>query len=61
MGVYHVVSRLPKDKLTDFYGSGAYPLSYPNEWDLMRGRDGRTSASAFPTANIVNAGFSWRF
>jgi murein L,D-transpeptidase YafK len=40
VGVYHVVSRLPKDKLTDFYGSGAYPLSYPNEWDLMRGRDG---------------------
>jgi len=40
VGVYRVVSRLPKDKLTDFYGSGAYPLSYPNEWDLMRGRDG---------------------
>lgn len=40
VGVYHVVSRLPKDKLTDFYGSGAYPISYPNEWDQMRGRDG---------------------
>jgi murein L,D-transpeptidase YafK len=40
VGVYHVVSRLPKDKLTDFYGSGAYPISYPNEWDRMRGRDG---------------------
>jgi murein L,D-transpeptidase YafK len=40
VGVYRVVSRLPKDKLTDFYGSGAYPISYPNEWDLMRGRDG---------------------
>jgi murein L,D-transpeptidase YafK len=26
VGVYHVVSRLPKDKLTDFYGSGAYPI-----------------------------------
>ena len=40
VGVYHVVSRLPKDKLTDFYGSGAYPISYPNEWDQMRGREG---------------------
>jgi murein L,D-transpeptidase YafK len=40
VGVYRVVSRLPKDKLSDFYGSGAYPISYPNEWDRMRGRDG---------------------
>jgi murein L,D-transpeptidase YafK len=40
VGVYHVVSRLPKEKLTDFYGSGAYPISYPNEWDRVRGRDG---------------------
>lgn len=40
VGVYRVVSRLPKDKLSDFYGSGAYPISYPNEWDQMRGRDG---------------------
>ncbi len=40
VGVYHVVSRLPKDKLTEFYGSGAYPISYPNEWDQMRGRNG---------------------
>jgi len=40
VGVYHVVTRLPKDKLTDFYGSGAYPISYPNEWDQMRGHDG---------------------
>ena len=40
VGVYHVVSRLPKDKLTDFYGSGAYPISSPNEWDQMRGREG---------------------
>lgn len=40
VGVYRVVSQLPKDKLSDFYGSGAYPISYPNEWDQMRGRDG---------------------
>ena len=40
VGVYHVTSRLSKEKLTDFYGSGAYPISYPNEYDHMRGRDG---------------------
>jgi murein L,D-transpeptidase YafK len=40
VGVYHVVSQLPQARLTEFYGSGAYPISYPNEWDRMRGRDG---------------------
>ncbi len=40
LGVYHVTSKLPKNKLTDFYGSGAFPINYPNEWDLMRGRNG---------------------
>ena len=40
LGVYHVTSKLPQDKLTDFYGSGAFPINYPNEWDMVRGRDG---------------------
>jgi hypothetical protein len=40
IGVYHVVSQLPREKLTDFYGSGAFPINYPNEWDRVRGRDG---------------------
>jgi murein L,D-transpeptidase YafK len=40
LGVYYIKSSLPKNKLTDFYGSGAYPLSYPNEWDRRLGRDG---------------------
>jgi murein L,D-transpeptidase YafK len=40
VGVYNVVSQLPKERLSDFYGTGAYPLSYPNEWDRIRGRDG---------------------
>ena len=40
LGVYFVNSHLTKDKLTDFYGSDAYPLSYPNEWDKREGRDG---------------------
>ncbi len=40
VGVYHVTANLPRAKLTDFYGSGAYPISYPNEWDRRNGRDG---------------------
>lgn len=40
IGVYHVTSTLPRQKLTDFYGSGAYPINYPNEWDRRQGRDG---------------------
>ena len=41
IGVYHVTSSLPRKKLGDFYGSGAYPINYPNEWDKRRGRNGR--------------------
>ena len=40
VGVYHVTSSLPRKKLTDFYGSGAFPINYPNEWDKRMGRDG---------------------
>ena len=40
IGVYHVTSSLPRQKLTDFYGSGAFPINYPNEWDKRQGRDG---------------------
>ena len=40
VGVYFVNGHLTRDKLTDFYGPGAYPLSYPNEWDKREGRDG---------------------
>ena len=40
LGVYHVTANLPRSKLTDFYGAGAYPISYPNEWDRQRGRNG---------------------
>jgi murein L,D-transpeptidase YafK len=40
LGVYFINSKLTKDKLTDLYGSVAYPLSYPNEWDRRHGRDG---------------------
>lgn len=40
IGVYHVTSRIPGRKLPDLYGWGAFPLSYPNEWDRLQGRTG---------------------
>ncbi len=40
IGVYHVTASLSRQKLGDFYGSGAFPLSYPNEWDKRNGRNG---------------------
>jgi murein L,D-transpeptidase YafK len=40
VGVYYVTANLPRQKLTDFYGAGAFPLSYPNEWDRRMGRNG---------------------
>ena len=40
VGVYHVTANLPRQKLADLYGSGAFPLNYPNEWDKHQGRGG---------------------
>ena len=40
IGVYHVTASLPQQKLSDFYGSGAFPINYPNEWDRIQGRNG---------------------
>ena len=40
IGVYFVKAELPKNQLSDIYGSGAYPLSYPNEWDRKNNRAG---------------------
>ena len=40
LGVYHVTANLPRKKLTDFYGAGAFPINYPNEWDRRQGRNG---------------------
>jgi murein L,D-transpeptidase YafK len=41
IGVYFVKTELPKNQLSDMYGSGAYPLSYPNEWDRKNGHTGQ--------------------
>lgn len=40
LGVYFVVNNLPREKLGDFYGIGAYPLDYPNAWDKRLGKNG---------------------
>ncbi len=40
IGVYHVTGNLPRQKLTDFYGAGAFPINYPNDWDKRLGRNG---------------------
>lgn len=38
LGVYTIVSA--KQKLPEFYGPGAFPISYPNEWDRLHKRNG---------------------
>ncbi|HEY4073911.1 MAG TPA: L,D-transpeptidase family protein [Herbaspirillum sp.] len=40
IGVYSINGRIPGQKLPDFYGVGALPLNYPNEWDRRNGRGG---------------------
>ncbi|MBX9868948.1 MAG: L,D-transpeptidase family protein, partial [Burkholderiaceae bacterium] len=40
IGVYYITSHLPGVKLPDFYGPGALPINYPNEWDKVNGRSG---------------------
>ena len=40
VGVYFITGTIPPDRLPDFYGSGAFPIDYPNAWDQRRGRTG---------------------
>jgi murein L,D-transpeptidase YafK len=40
IGVYFAGKQLERKKLPDMYGTAAYPLSYPNEWDKHRGKNG---------------------
>lgn len=40
IGIYYITGRLPGARLPDFYGSGALPINYPNEWDKLNGRSG---------------------
>lgn len=40
VGLYTITSFKPDSELEELYGIGAYPLSYPNEWDKRNGRNG---------------------
>lgn len=40
VGVYRVTEHLDGDNLPDLYGAGAYPVNYPNGWDLRHQRTG---------------------
>jgi len=40
IGVYHVTKFLDPAKLPDFYGSGAFPINYPNVIDELAGKTG---------------------
>lgn len=40
IGVYFAGRQLAGKKLPDLYGTAAYPLSYPNEWDRHQGKNG---------------------
>ena len=40
LGVYFITNRLEGRQLSDFYGVGALPLNYPNEYDRRQGRTG---------------------
>ncbi|HQT00387.1 MAG: hypothetical protein B7Y26_07185 [Hydrogenophilales bacterium 16-64-46] len=40
VGIYTVNGYKSPRELSDFYGSGAWTLTYPNEWDQRQGRTG---------------------
>jgi murein L,D-transpeptidase YafK len=40
VGVYQIIQQLPRAQLADLYGTGAFPLDYPNAWDQVQGRGG---------------------
>jgi Uncharacterized protein conserved in bacteria len=40
VGIYHVSGFKSGKELGDFYGGGAFTLSYPNDWDEREGRSG---------------------
>ena len=40
VGIYAISGFKSPRELTDFYGSGAFTLSYPNEWDTRQGHNG---------------------
>jgi murein L,D-transpeptidase YafK len=40
IGIYHVTRYIDDQELPDLYGRGAFPISYPNVWDVRKQRTG---------------------
>ena len=40
IGIYHVTRYIDDQQLPDLYGRGAFPISYPNVWDVRKQRTG---------------------
>ena len=40
IGIYKVINRISSSKLPDFYGTGALPINYPNNFDKFSKRTG---------------------
>lgn len=40
VGIYHVTRYIDDNELPDLYGRGAFPISYPNVWDVRKKRTG---------------------
>ncbi|MGH8246833.1 MAG: L,D-transpeptidase family protein [Gammaproteobacteria bacterium] len=40
VGVYFVTDFIDPTELPDLYGDGAFPIDYPNSWDVRHGRTG---------------------
>lgn len=40
LGAYTLPGSISREKLTDLYGAGAFPLDYPNVWDRIQDRNG---------------------
>lgn len=40
LGVYRIDAIVSKERLSDFYGPGAFALNFPNEWDKRLGKTG---------------------
>lgn len=40
LGVYYITQKLEGSKLPDLYGSFAFPLNFPNDWDKKQGNLG---------------------
>ena len=40
IGVYRVTKKIKSSELSNFYGAGAFPINYPNQWDKLQGYNG---------------------